>query len=95
MEQGGCLHGPASAGRKQGEKVLLIEGTDMLLGTDLVGEGEILELIDQNSLDRDIEFPEHPQASLSNVATVGPVVKGTSWQKVLKYISKPASTMWK
>lgn len=53
----------------------MIEGTDMLLGTDLVGGGEILELIDQNSLDRDIEFPEHPRLLYPTSPPWGPLQK--------------------
>jgi hypothetical protein len=40
-----------------------------------MGGGEIFELIDQNCLHRDIEFPGHPHASLYNVAAMEPVVK--------------------
>jgi hypothetical protein len=40
-----------------------------------MGGGEIFELIDQNCLHRDIEFPGHPHASLYNVASMEPVVK--------------------
>ncbi len=40
-----------------------------------MGGGEIFELIDQNCLHRDIEFPGHPHASLYNVATMEPIVK--------------------
>lgn len=80
--------------RKQGAEVLLIERTDMLLGTGLVGGimrnngrftaaeemiamggGELFELIDQNTLHRNIEFPAHHHASLYNVATMEPLVK--------------------
>jgi len=88
----GCA--AALAARKQGVEVLLLERTDMLLGTGLVGGiirnngrftaaeemiamggGEIFELIDQNCLHRDIEFPGHPHSSLYNVATMEPVVR--------------------
>jgi hypothetical protein len=80
---------------KQGAEVTLLERTDMLLGTGLVGGimrnngrftaaeeaiamagGEIFKLIDQNCLHRNIEFPGHPHASLYNVATMEPLVKG-------------------
>lgn len=37
--------------------------------------GEIFQLIDQNCLHRNIEFPGHPHASLYNVATMEPRVK--------------------
>ena len=40
-----------------------------------MGGGEIFELIDQNCLHRNIEFPGHPHASLYNVAAMEPVVK--------------------
>jgi hypothetical protein len=80
--------------RKQGAEVVLLERTDMLLGTGLVGgimrnngrftaseemiamsSGELFELIDLNTLHRDIHFPGHQHASLYNVATMGPVVR--------------------
>lgn len=80
--------------RKQGAEVLLIERTDMLLGTGLVGGimrnngrftaaeemiamggGELFQLIDRNTLHRNIEFPGHRHASLYNVATMEPRVK--------------------
>lgn len=80
--------------RKQGAEVHLIERTDMLLGTGLVGGimrnngrftateemiamggGELFQLIDQNTLHRNIEFPGHRHASLYNVATMEPRVK--------------------
>ena len=80
--------------RKQGAEVVLIERTDMLLGTGLVGGimrnngrftateemiamsgGEIFQLIDQNMLHHDIDFPGHQHASLYNVATMEPLVK--------------------
>jgi hypothetical protein len=79
---------------KQGAEVVLIERTDMLLGTGLVGGimrnngrftaaeemiamsgGELFELIDQNYLHRNIDFPGHRHASLYNVATMEPLVK--------------------
>jgi tRNA U34 5-carboxymethylaminomethyl modifying enzyme MnmG/GidA len=79
---------------KKGAEVFLIERTDMLLGTGLVGGimrnngrftaaeemiamsgGELFELIDQNCLHRNIDFPGHRHASLYNVATMEPVVK--------------------
>ena len=80
--------------RKQGAEVLLIERTDMLLGTGLVGGimrnngrftateemiamggGELFQLIDQNTLHRNIQFTGHCHASLYNVATMDPRVK--------------------
>jgi hypothetical protein len=80
---------------KQGAEVTLLERTDMLLGTGLVGGimrnngrftateeaiamagGEIFELIDRNCLHRSIEFPGHRHASLYNVATMEPLMKG-------------------
>jgi len=80
--------------RKQGAEVVLLERTDMLLGTGLVGgvmrnngrftaseemiamsSGELFELIDLNTLHRDIHFPGHQHASLYNVATMEPFVK--------------------
>ena len=82
------------AARKQGVDVVLIERTDMLLGTGLVGGimrnngrftaaeemiamsgGELFQLIDENSLHRNIEFPGHRHSSLYNVATMEPLVK--------------------
>jgi hypothetical protein len=85
---------------KQGAEVVLIERTDMLLGTGLVGGimrnngrfaateemiamagGELLQLTDQNSLHRGIEFPGHHHASLYNVATMEPLVKTFLLQK--------------
>jgi hypothetical protein len=79
---------------KQGADVLLVERTDMLLGTGLVGGimrnngrftateemialggGELFQLIDKNTLHRDIVFPGHHHASLYNVATMEPRVK--------------------
>lgn len=94
---GGGWSGAAAAlsARKQGAEVTLIERTDMLLGTGLVGGimrnngrytateemiamsgGEIFQLIDGNMLHRNIEFPGHLHASLYNVATMEPIVKG-------------------
>jgi hypothetical protein len=80
--------------RKQGAEVLLLERTDMLLGTGLVGGimrnngrftaaeemiamsgGDLFQLIDQNSLHRNIHFPGHDHASLYNVATMEPLTK--------------------
>ena len=60
-----------------------------------MGGGEIFELIDQNCLHRDIEFPGHPHASLYNVATMEPVVKRYLLAQGLKFTSPPASTMWR
>ncbi|MCX8118440.1 MAG: FAD-dependent oxidoreductase [Desulfobacterota bacterium] len=88
----GCA--AALSARKQGAEVFLVERTDMLLGTGLVGGimrnngrftaaeemiamggGDLFELIDLNTLHRDIEFPGHRHASLYNVATMEPLVK--------------------
>ncbi len=82
------------AARKQGAEVYLIERTDMLLGTGLVGGimrnngrftaaeemialggGELFQLIDENTLHREIDFPGHHHASLYNVATMEPLVR--------------------
>jgi len=79
---------------KQGAQVVLIERTDMLLGTGLVGGimrnngrhtaaeemiamggGKIFQLIDQNSLHRNFDFPGHRHSWLYNVASMEPVVK--------------------
>jgi len=89
---GGCA--AALSAFKQGGDVSLIERTDMLLGTGLVGGimrnngrftaaeeliamsgGEIFQVIDQNLLHRDINFPGHRHASLYNVATMEPVIR--------------------
>jgi hypothetical protein len=83
------------AARKKGAEVHLLERTDMILGTGLVGGimrnngrftaaeeliamdgGDLFQLTDQNSLHRNIEFPGHPHASLYNVATMEPVIRG-------------------
>ncbi|MBN2034286.1 MAG: FAD-dependent oxidoreductase [Deltaproteobacteria bacterium] len=88
----GCA--AALAARKNEAQVVLLERTDMLLGTGLVGGimrnngrytateelkalggGELLELTDENSLHRDVEFPGHHHASLYNVAKMEPMVK--------------------
>ena len=85
---------------QQGAEVLLVERTDMLLGTGLVGGimrnngrftaaeemialggGELFQIIDQNTLHRDIDFPGHHHASLYNVATMEPLVKKCLLQK--------------
>lgn len=87
---------------KQGAEVVLIERTDMLLGTGLVGGimrnngrftaaeemiamsgGELFELIDQNCLHCNIDFPGHHHASLYNVATMEPLVKKLLLSKTL------------
>ena len=79
---------------QQGAEVHLVERTDMLLGTGLVGGimrnngrftvteemvamggGDVFQLIDQNSLHRNIEFPGHRHVSLYNVGTMEPLVK--------------------
>ncbi len=93
---GGGWSGCAAAlsARTQGAEVHLIERTDMLLGTGLVGGimrnngrftateeiiamggGELFQLIDQNTLHQNIDFPGHHHASLYNVATMEPLVK--------------------
>lgn len=78
---------------KQGAEVTLIERTDLLLGTGLVGGifrnngrftaaeeaiamggGELFELMDANSLHRNMEFPGHKHASLYNITTMEPAV---------------------
>jgi hypothetical protein len=88
------------AARKQGAEVTLVERTDMLLGTGLVGGimrnngrftateeilamagGDLFQLTDANSLHTGIYFPGHHHASLYNVATMEPVVKGYLLQK--------------
>jgi hypothetical protein len=80
--------------RKVGAEVVLLERTDMILGTGLVGGimrnngrftaaeemiamsgGELFQLIDQNSLHQDVDFPGHRHASLYNVGTMEPLVK--------------------
>lgn len=90
----------AISARKQGARVVLIERTDMLLGTGLVGGimrnngrftaaeemlamsgGEIFQLTDQNSLDRNISFPGHNHTSLYNVARMEPMVKNFLLEK--------------
>jgi hypothetical protein len=43
--------------------------------------GEIFQLIDQNCLHRNIEFPGHPHSSLYNVATMEPIIKRYLLQK--------------
>ncbi len=86
--------------QKQDAEVLLVERTDMLLGTGLVGGimrnngrftaaeemiamggGDLFQLIDQNTLHRNIQFPGHSHASLYNVATMEPLVKRFLLQK--------------
>ncbi|MFO7715186.1 FAD-dependent oxidoreductase [Desulfosarcina sp.] len=88
----GCA--AALSARKQGADVVLLERTDMLLGTGLVGGimrnngrftateeliamagGEIFQVIDNNLLHKNIEFPGHHHASLYNVATMEPLIK--------------------
>ncbi|MBW2030226.1 MAG: FAD-dependent oxidoreductase [Deltaproteobacteria bacterium] len=88
---------------KQGAETIMLERTDMLLGTGLVGGimrnngrftaaeemiamsgGEIFQLIDGNRLHRDIEFPGHHHASLYNVATMEPIIKGYLLKKEVK-----------
>jgi len=43
--------------------------------------GEIFQLIDQNCLHQNIEFPGHPHSSLYNVATMEPIIKRYLVQK--------------
>jgi threonine dehydrogenase-like Zn-dependent dehydrogenase len=102
MIAGGGWSGCAASvsAHKQGAEVILVERTDMLLGTGLVGGimrnngrftaaeemiamagGELLQLADQNSLHRDIEFPDNRHASLYNVATMEPLVKNFLLEK--------------
>lgn len=88
----GCA--AAMSAKKQGADVVLLERTDMLLGTGLVGGimrnngrftateeliamsgGELFEVIDNNLLHRNIEFPGHRHASLYNVATMEPLIR--------------------
>lgn len=88
----GCAAAVSAA--KQGAEVFLIERTDMLLGTGLVGGimhnngrhtateemlalsgGEIFQLIDQNSLHKNIDFPGHRHAWLYNVTTMEPIIR--------------------
>jgi hypothetical protein len=87
----GCA--AALAAVKQGAEVTLIERTDMLLGTGLVGGifrnngrftaaeeaiamggGELFQLMDANSVHRNIEFPGHKHASLYNINSMEPAV---------------------
>lgn len=92
---GGGWAGCAAAivAHQVGASVTLLERTDMLLGTGLVGGifrnngrytaaeelallgNPIFELLDQNSLHTDIEFPGHHHASLYNVWTMEPIIK--------------------
>lgn len=88
---GGGWAGCAAAiqARKSGAEVELVERTDMLLGTGLVGgivrnngrftvfeellemgAGELIELIDNNCLHKNIDFPKHKHASLYNVTSI-------------------------
>jgi hypothetical protein len=92
---GGGWSGAAAAlsAQKQNAEVTLLERTDMLLGTGLVGGimrnngrytaaeemiamsgGEIFQIIDGNTLHKDIEFPGHAHASLYNVATMESII---------------------
>lgn len=89
----GC--GAAIQAAKMGAETVLMERTDMLLGTGLVGgimrnNGsysateeliamggvEIFEAIDNNYLHSEICFPGHDHASLYNVATMEPIIRG-------------------
>ena len=88
----GCA--AALAAKNQGLDVVLLERTDMLLGTGLVGGimrnngrytateelkamggGELFDVIDQNLLHRNIDFPGHRHADLYNIAHIEPAVK--------------------
>jgi hypothetical protein len=92
---GGGWAGCASslAANRQGAEVVLLERSDMLLGTGLVGGimrnngrftaaeemiamggGDLFQLIDRNTLHRNVEFPGHHHASLYNVGTMEPLV---------------------
>lgn len=101
---GGCA--AALSACKQGTDVSLIERTDMLLGTGLVGGimrnngrftaneelvamsgGGIFQVIDQNLLHKNINFPGHRHASLYNVATMEPVIKNFLINKGVKIYS--------
>ncbi|MGD8564499.1 MAG: FAD-dependent oxidoreductase [Desulfarculaceae bacterium] len=94
---GGGWAGCAAAAQaaKMGAEAILLERTDMLLGTGLVGGimrnngrftateelialggGEIFKAIDDNFLHQDISFPGHDHASLYNVATMEPIIRG-------------------
>ncbi len=87
----GCAAAVAAA--KQGAQVTLLERTDMLLGTGLVGGifrnngrwtaaeeliamggGEMFQVMDQEAVHTNIEFPGHKHSSLYNVATIEPAV---------------------
>ena len=93
---GGGWAGSAAAlsAVKHGAKVVLVERTDMLLGTGLVGGimrnngrfiaaeemiamsgGELFNIIDENALHKDVDFPGHSHASLYNVTTMEPLVR--------------------
>ncbi len=94
----GCA--AALAARKQGLDVVLLERTDMLLGTGLVGGimrnngrytateemlamsgGDLFEVIDQNLLHKNIEFPGHSHVDLYSIAHIEPAVKVHLLQK--------------
>ena len=83
----GCA--AALSAKKQGARVRLLERTDMLLGTGLVGGimrnngrftateemismggGELFQVIDQNLVHKNIEFPGHKHADLYDVSTM-------------------------
>ena len=89
----GC--GAAIQAAKMGAGTVLMERTDMLLGTGLVGGimrnngrytateeliamggTEIFKAIDNNYLHSEIGFPGHDHASLYNVATMEPIIRG-------------------
>ena len=89
----GC--GAAIQAAKMGAQTILMERTDMLLGTGLVGGimrnngrytateeliamggTEIFSAIDNNYLHSEISFPGHDHASLYNVATMEPIIRG-------------------
>ena len=88
---GGGWAGCAAAigARKAGAEVELVERTDMLLGTGLVGgimrnngrftvaeelkamgANELIDLIDNNCLHKNIDFPGHKHSSLYNIAVI-------------------------
>ncbi|SHJ64793.1 Pyruvate/2-oxoglutarate dehydrogenase complex, dihydrolipoamide dehydrogenase (E3) component, and related enzymes [Anaerobranca californiensis DSM 14826] len=88
---GGGWAGCAAAvqSKKSGGDVILVERTDMLLGTGLVGgivrnngrytvfeelkemgAKELVDLIDNNCLHKNIDFPKHNHSSLYDVRTI-------------------------
>jgi hypothetical protein len=67
----GCA--AALSAYKQGSEVVLLEraAEEMIA----MSAGELFELIDLNTLHRDISFPGHHHASLYNVGTMEPIVR--------------------